>query len=259
MNKKKFLIFTGVGDNENQYQSWALNKSEVFDRAVFYYGENEERYKKILSHNTEFCFKKPGMIWSNFVHNYADFNDYDYVLVVDSDLYLNPNELEITFELAKKNNWSACQWSRDEKSYGWFINLFKQDKSKKYRKTNFIEMIFLMLRKDVCKDLVFEYQKLELIYSTGIDLLLSNIALEKNYFPFYIIDEYKFYNPHPNEKKNKREIDVITNTHGGTRMAKLRLHFSKDTSKYKITHAFHFECDNKKFKYQDQVTKLWQV
>jgi len=108
MNKKDFLIFTGVGDNEDHYQSWALNKSEVFDRALFYYGENEERYTKILSNNTEHCFKKPGMIWSNFVHNYINFSNYSYVLVVDSDLRLNPKDLELTFQLAKENNWTAC-------------------------------------------------------------------------------------------------------------------------------------------------------
>jgi hypothetical protein len=259
MNKKDFLIFTGVGDNEDHYQSWALNKSEVFDRALFYYGENEERYTKILSNNTEHCFKKPGMIWSNFVHNYINFSNYSYVLVVDSDLRLNPKDLELTFQLAKENNWTACQWSRDEKSFGLFVNLFKQDISKKYRKTNFIEMIFLMLRKDVCADLVLEYKKLELVYSTGVDLLLANLALEKNYLPFYVVDEYKFYNPHPREKINSREIDTVTKTHGGIRMKKLIDHFSKNQSKYKIRNASHFECDNKKFKYQDQSTLLWQL
>lgn len=259
IQKKNFLVFTGVGDYENQYQSWALNKSDIFDRAVFYYGNKEERYKKILSHNTEYCYKKPGMVWSNFVFNYQEFNNYDYVLVVDSDLHLNSKDLEATFQLSKENNWSACQWSRDEKSYGWFVPLYVQDKSKKYKQTNFIEMLFLMLRKDVCSDLVSEYKRLQLEYSTGIDLLLSNIALEKSYFPFYIINEYKFYNPHPHEKKNGREVDSVTNTDGGIRMNKILKHFYKNTSKYKITSALHFECDGKKFKYQDSKTMVWQL
>jgi hypothetical protein len=256
---KNFLIFTGVGDYENQYQSWALNKSNIFDRAIFYYGNNEERYKQILSHNTEYCYKKPGMIWSNFVFNYQEFNNYDYVLVVDSDLHLNPNDLEATFQLAKENNWSACQWSRDEKSYGWFVPLYVQDKSKKYKQTNFIEMLFLMLRKDVCNDLVSEYKRLQLEYSTGIDLLLSNVALEKNYLPFYIVDEYKFYNPWPHDKKNGREVDVITGIDGPRRIHILITHFNANKLKYKITHPIHFECDNKKFKYQDRKTHIWHL
>jgi hypothetical protein len=249
MNKKKFLVFTGVGDNENQYLSWAKNKSNIFDRCVFYYENNSEKYKKILEYNFEYTFMKKGMIWSNFANHYKCFNfqEYQYVLIVDSDLEINQKDLEDTFEMAQSNNWSGCQWSRDEKSFGYYVSIYKQDENKAIRKTNFIEMMFMMIRKDLVKDLVKEWFELKLDYATGIDLILSNIALRTKKLPFYIIDKYKFYNPWPKNKNNIREIDTVTNSTTEIRLSKLHSIIKNDRKKYRIFDS-NIQCEGKKVK-----------
>ena len=249
MWKKNFLVFSGVGDNGNQYLSWAKNKSNIFDRCVFYYGENLEEYKKILEYNFEYIFMKKGMIWSNFADKYNsfDFQKYKYILIIDSDLEINQKDLEDTFELAQLNNWSACQWSRDEKSFGYYVNIYKQDKNKNFRKTNFIEMLFMMIRKDLVEDLVKEWFELKLDYATGIDLVLSNIALRTKKLPFYIVDKYKFYNPWPENKNNIREIDTITNSNTEIRLSKLHCIIKNDRKKYRIFND-NIQCENKQLK-----------
>jgi hypothetical protein len=251
VNKKKFLVFSGAGDSEDQYLSWASKKSDVFDRCIFYYGNNFEKYKKILEYNFEYTFKKKGMIWSNFADHYKCFNfeEYEYVLVVDSDLEINQKDLEDTFEMAQSNNWSGCQWSRDEKSFGDYVCIYKQDENKIIRKTNYIEMLFMMIRKDLVKDLVEEWFELKLDYATGIDLILSNLALRTKKLPFYIIDKYKFYNPWPHDKINGREVDVITNSTGENRISKLDSIIRNDRRKYRIwnnPYQNNIQCEGKK-------------
>ena len=246
--KKKFLIFTGMGDYDHDLCSWLDYKSDVYDRAVFYYGSNNKIYDQILEKNTEYFFKRKGMIWENFAYHYRYFKDYDYVLVVDSDLKMNSKDLEDTFKIAESNNWPACQWSRDKNSYGNFVPLYIQHLDKKIRTTNFIEMLFMMIRKDLCKNLVKHWNELDLQYATGIDFLLSNVALWNKNLPFYIVDKYKFYNPHPKDKKNGREINSVTKTDGVIRMKKLASIMNDNPKKYKIRDWPKFQCGNERLK-----------
>jgi len=205
---KNFLIFTSIGDISHQCFSWLENRSNVYDRACVYFGENPEISKAIRSKSPEYYYESKGMVWKNFADRYEDFKDYDYVLVVDSDLSISPVDIEKTFLIASKNNWTACQWSRDEDSFGVFTEIYSSQGSGT-RETNFIEMLFMMIRKDVLKDLVEKWREMDLEYSTGIDLILSNIAIHNGYNPFYVIDDFYFYNPSPQDKNGSREIDQI--------------------------------------------------
>lgn len=242
---KKFLIFTGVGDFENQFKSWAENKSDYYDRALFYYGESSDRFDNLKSLNLEYILKNKGMIWENFVVYFELFEHYEYVLIVDSDLELNFKDVEETFLMAEKNNWTACQWSRDKNSCGGtFSKLFFQEEGGGVRVTNYIEMLFMLLRKDVVKDLVEEWKSLNLKWSEGVCFILSNLALRKKYLPFFIIDKFKFYNPHPHDKNNRREIDAVTNTTTQERQRKLEEIFNSDKKKYRIN--FVLQCGGKK-------------
>jgi hypothetical protein len=134
------------------------------------------------------------MIFTNFVKFYKHFKDYKYVLIIDSDLELKPKEIEDAFLQAQKNQWSGCQFSRAEHSYGVFQPLY-QTRNQNIRETNFIEMLFMLLRKDILKELVYTFQQANLIYSSGVDLILMNIAYKKKYPPFIIFDNYTIYNP----------------------------------------------------------------
>jgi hypothetical protein len=231
MQLKEFLIFSGVGDNENQWQSWC-NRSNLYDSVVFYYGDDVKRFNEIKTINPS-CFKSKGMIWGNFAENYNKFKHYKYILIVDSDLDLSPLHLEDTFKRAKNNNWPACQWSRDKNSYGYFNKIYIQNKNILTSKTNFIEMLFMMINQELISELVEKWNQLELKYSTGIDFMLSNIALNSNKLPFYITHKYYFYNPSPSDK-GRREIDCVLNTTFEERTKKLFKIMDQDKGYWRI-------------------------
>ena len=242
---KKYLIFSGVGDSSDEFLSWCTHKSDIYDRAIFYYGDDKEKYNKLQDLDTEYIYKSKGMIWQNFAKKYNFFKDkdYDYVLLVDSDLDLNYKDLEDTFKIAHSNNWSMCQWSRDPAGYGFFNDLYSNNKGK-YSKTNYIENLFVLIRKDFLELSVKKWNELNLEWSTGADFIIANVGLNNKMLPYYILNDYTFYNPHPHDKKNGREIDVVTNTNYFQRTEKLRKIMSDDPKYYRINNVI--QCDNKK-------------
>lgn len=242
LNDKKFLIFTGIGDNhQGEFLSWASEESNLYDRAVNYYGDSESFFVQVKEMKTEYTFKGKGEIWVNFAKNYDLFRSYEYVLVVDSDLFLKKNDIEDTFLMAYNNKWTACQWSRHENSHGIFVPLYKQMPNSTTRMTNFIEMCFMMVSKDLLSLLVKKYNELNLEWGEGIDFILSNVALENKLLPFYIIDKYSFYNPHPFEKPNGREIDFGTNSITSSRLKQINEIMNSNRQYFRINRTV--ECD----------------
>ena len=230
---KKYLIYSGAGDHESQWLSWAENESSVYDRAMNFYGDDEKVYEKIQSLNLTFTAKGKGTIFTNFANHYEHFKDYEYVLLVDSDLIVKPNEIEEAFERANTNQWSACTFSRDGNDYGFFAKFFETT-GKGVRECNFFEMGFTIVRQDLLKLLIDKWFELELEYSDGVDLMLSNVAYNNDMLPFYVIDDYTFYNPHPHEKVNSREIDSATKTTWYDRQKKLITHMIDDPKYWRI-------------------------
>lgn len=229
---KKYLIFSGVGDNDKQYISWAQKNSSLYDRAINYYGDSAIEYEGIKQLDCEYLSANSGMVFKNFADKYELFKDYEYVLICDADLEINSKEIEETFERANDNNWSACTWSRARGDCSSF-NLFATTGSG-VRTGNFIEMCFMVIRKDLLKLLVDKWNELNLEYSTGIDLILSNVALHNKMMPFYVIDDYTIYNPHPEEKINGRELTNKIPLTFSQRMKKLHEHFIATPSYWKI-------------------------
>ena len=64
----------------------------------------------------------------------------------------------------------------------------------------------MIIRKDLLKLLVDKWFELELEYSTSIDIVLSNVAYNNDMLPFYIIDDYTIFNPHPTQKKKLKAL-----------------------------------------------------
>ena len=67
---KKYLIYSGAGDHENQWLSWAENESSVYDRAMNFYGDDEKVYKKINNLGMSYVSKSKGTIFTNFANHY---------------------------------------------------------------------------------------------------------------------------------------------------------------------------------------------
>lgn len=208
---KKFLIFSGIGDNENQFMSWAGNKSDIYDRAFFYYGSNKLRKKELTSIKPEYFFELKGMIWENFCKLYKEFfSSYEYVLIVDSDLHVPQKDIENTFMFFDKKKYYAGTWSRCGEDFGKFVQFFSINK--KYRpvsKSNFIEMLFMIIKKELIELTIEKWSELNLKYSTGIDIVLSNVANNNGMLPFAVINFYEIYNPYPQEKPFGRELDRV--------------------------------------------------
>lgn len=208
---KKFLIFSGVGDNENQFISWAGNRSDIYDRAFFYYGSDPIRKNELTSMEPEYFFELKGMIWENFCKLYKDFfSSYEYVLIVDSDLHVPQKNIENTFIFFDKKQYYAGTWSRSGKDFGHFVPFFSINKKKRpVSKSNFIEMLFMLVKKELIELTIEKWSELNLKYSTGIDIVLSNVANNNGMLPFVVLNFYEIYNPHPEEKLQGRELDRV--------------------------------------------------
>lgn len=248
---KKFLAYTGVGDISQEYRSW-FKDSSVYDIAANYFGNKTKTYndlRKVSSNITQ----NSGMIFTNFARDYDNFKDYEYVLIVDSDIILNKNDIEDTFNLCYENNWSAASFSRDHNSYGHFVDVYKQDKNLDVVDTSYIEQNLTFIRKDLLRLLVEKWFEFELEYSTGIDILLTNVAYHNNMLPFKILHNYSFYNPWPHDKNNIREIDNVANS--DTRMEKL-IHLINTSGYFKYYESN--EYNNKIWTRGEEVRKFFE-
>lgn len=208
---KQLLIFTGVGDNENHFLSWAKESNLSFDRAINYYGDSKERLEYLKSIKTEYFYQNTGMIWQNFYDNLDDFKNYRYYLIVDSDLTLDIELIEKSLKYVTKNKVHGSTWSRYINSFGYFTPLFLSRKieSEVYF-SNWIEMCFMLLSNELIMKTAEKWRELQLSWSTGIDFVVANVAEKNNMLPFIIFNNYRFRNIPPDEKKNGREIDIIT-------------------------------------------------
>lgn len=212
-NPKPFLIFTGVGDKENQFLSWCSKENKLFDRALNYQGNNKKISKKYKSLNTEFYFEDKEMIFENLVKHYDKFKNYEYILVVDSNLELDPTQLENTFKTIYHANISGCTWSRTSGGYGYFNQLYETALSNRLLPTNYMAMNFMMLKRTLLDKVIKQLKRYNNIKEyTGIDQFISGVAYNEGMLPFYYMDKYHFHNPYPKDEKIKSEIDKDTKT-----------------------------------------------
>lgn len=217
---KDLLIFTGAGDNEDHFLSWAETTDTRFDRAVNYYGTDEQRTDFLRSKQFEFFYHTKGMIWENFYKNFHQYDGYSYYLIVDSDLLLDVENIGKSLDYMRTNKIHGSAWSRTDDSYGYFTPLFLSRKiSEDVYYSNWIEMCFMLLSNELTAKTVNKWRELELSWSTGIDFIVANTAAENTMLPFSIFNNCLFRNLHPCEKKNGREIDIITNSTVEDRLA----------------------------------------
>lgn len=216
---KDLLIFTGVGDNEDHFLSWAETVDNRFDRAVNYYGNNEQRLDLLRSKKFEFLYHSKGMIWENFYKNFHHFDGYNYYLIVDSDLFLDVSNIGKSLDYMKDNCTHGSSWSRTSDSYGYFTPLFLPRKiQEEVYYSNWIEMCFMLLSNELTTKTVNKWKELGLSWSTGIDFVVANVAAENNMLPFSNFNNFFFKNLHPCEKKNGREIDMVTDSNTEERL-----------------------------------------
>lgn len=206
VDKKDYLIFTSAGDSVDAFFSWMdvpINK-RIYNTAVVYYGKDDARWEQIKN-SADYSWRHDGFVWTNYVEHREELTGYRHSLIIDDDLKLEVSQINETFNFARKNNTTGLQYSKDKKSWGVFT-MFHQQKGKDYRECNYIEQCFMLIRDDLLQFLVDKWKEFALEHVTGVDIVLSNLALEKDMLPFITLDKYKYYNPHPSDKPRGREI-----------------------------------------------------
>ena len=205
----KFLVFSSVGDSTKNYWSW-LKNNEKFDTAIVYYGNNEETWK-LIKKNSTISIRDSGYTFQLLNKYFSLFDLHSQYLVVDDDLFMDLEEVFNTFIFMEKRKCPASSWSRNAASHGFFDYAITKNTKSIYN-TNFIEQGHVFIAGDVLREfLVFcKMHDLDKII-VGWDILLTNFSIYKGLGDFKILDFYQYYNPHPNEKANGREIDKGNN------------------------------------------------
>lgn len=241
---KDLLIFTGAGDNEDHFLSWAKKTDSRFDRAINYYGTDRQRTDFLRSKEFEFFYNSKGMIWENFYKNFHQYDGYSYYLIVDSDLFLDVENIKKSLDYMKANKIHGSTWSRTADSYGYFTPIFLPRKiQEEVYYSNWIEMCFMFLSNELTTKTVDKWRQLGLAWSTGIDFVVANVAAENHMLPFEIFNRCLFKNLHPHEKKNGREIDIITSS----------------TTEERLMDIFHYmQCDSF-FQIKPNDILVWQI
>jgi FkbM family methyltransferase len=110
----KFLVFTNVGDDNHQCLSWCVSKSNMFDRAINYVGDNVETYNRFISLKTESITNFPTNDFNTIVYDHPILQEYDCVVVIDSNVIYDTSNLEdlfinIDYKKFKKSTYNNIQ------------------------------------------------------------------------------------------------------------------------------------------------------
>jgi len=83
---KKILAYTDVGDDSDKFLEWCLKENKLYDRAINYYGDSDERFNFIKSLNPEYLFRNIKYIKDHALFHYNLFKQYPNTIVVEDDI-----------------------------------------------------------------------------------------------------------------------------------------------------------------------------
>lgn len=210
--KRPYLVFTSAGDSSDAFFDWleVSKKYRSYNTAVVYYGNDNSRWERIQKY-ADHSWRHPGFVWTSFIRYYPELKNHLYSLIIDDDLKISAEVINKVFGFARRKGASALQLSHDAKGHISYP-LFSQNPSLHYRECNFIEQCFMMIKNDLLGMLVEKWKAFNLVHVTGVDIVLANVARQNNMLPFIMLDKFSFYNPHPHEKPNGREIEQAYKT-----------------------------------------------
>lgn len=189
MKTLKNLIVVRCGD-KSLHEKW-LDGNPNFDIAVSYFGDNFSFDKSELTYLHTF----KGSKWeglSNFFDTLDFWKEYDAICLPDDDLDMSTSDLNKFFELFHFHKFDLAQPSLDMRSYySWSIVL--QNRSFKYRETNFVEVMVPCFNKKSFNKLYSTFK--ENISGWGLDHLWPKLLGRTA--KIGIIDEISIFHTRP--------------------------------------------------------------
>ncbi len=181
--KKKFLIFSSIGDN-SKHPMWIKDSNKMlFDVALYYYGDRPEfPYPK---DNILISKKHKGLKFPNFREFYINHksivDSYEYVWIVDDDIEINTRDINMMFVTGKKYDLDFYQPSYTNDSHtSWYItrNIPRNSPDFSiYKKTNFVENGVMVLKTEYLSSLLNLFKLAR--SGWGIDFIILNMYYNK--------------------------------------------------------------------------------
>ncbi len=207
--RKSNLLFSSVGDNTTAPEKWRCADASYDIIQARYSGEITER---------DVFFNKAGK-FQNLLRwvreNGTSIQYYDYVLILDDDIALSPEEISLLFQNAAKHNALVASPSFDSVAgkISPTLEIMENVPGSKLRRTNYVEVTApLFERKTLEKFLNFYELHARILVGWGIDHLYRHL-LWSPIKPFYIFDDVIAVNPRdedkPKGKEAPREIDNL--------------------------------------------------
>ena len=209
LTRKSNLLFSSVGDNTTAPDKWRCADASYDIIQVRYSGEITER---------DVFFNKAGK-FQNLLQwirrDETNIQQYEYVLVLDDDVALSPNEIELLFENAQKYKATVSSPSFDSVAgkISPTLEIMQNVPGSKLRRTNYVEVTApLFEARALYKFINFYQEHAEKLVGWGIDHLYRHL-LWSPIKPFYIFDCVVAVNPRdedkPKGKEAGREIDNL--------------------------------------------------
>ncbi|HBA02829.1 MAG TPA: DUF707 domain-containing protein [Clostridium sp.] len=225
----KNLIVVRCGD-KSLHEKW-LTGNANFDVAVSYFGDDFKFDKS----NLKYLHIFKGSKWeglSNFFETLDFWKEYDAICLPDDDLDSSTEDLNKFFELFHLYNFDLAQPSLDSKSfYSWAIVL--QNKSFKYRETNFVEVMIPCFNKQAFEKLYSTFK--ENISGWGLDHLWPKLL--GNTAKVGIIDEVSIFHTRPIGVAGNgmgRKVLIKENFFSKSKFLTPQMELKKLIKKYKI-------------------------
>jgi len=205
---RRWCIFTSAGDYSN-LDGWVEGmETRPWDLITAFYGDDESVGAHIRG-ISQVYFRSKGSKFQNLKKLYTRwpdlFDQYDFVLVADDDLLLDPSGFETVFALAARYDFWVCQPAfSGEGRISHAITAWAGEASS-VRLVNFVEVTCPLFRTDKLKAFLDVYDGS--IAGWGIDWWFCIVLDAQSSRKFAILDEVRVTNPHAHQRRNSsREI-----------------------------------------------------
>ena len=225
--RRSNLIFSSVGINTGAPPNWVSTTEPSYDIIQYRYSGEMTPADTVFRTASKF---------QNLDHwiqeNKELFAAYKYILVLDDDVPLTPEQIELLFYQAKLNCAQVSSPSfdpvRGKISPSLEIMATRQEPNTYFRRTDYVEVTAPLFSQKALDRFMEVYHKYaDRLVGWGIDHLYREVLFDKNN-PFYIFDNVVTINP--------RDEDKPQGIEGGREIEKLQSNESRRAAWWSVAH-----------------------